>query len=97
MTYKIDQFVKIIKAPIVCNVNGEALSFTNGEELAAHDFEKYYLIDSIKVEDGKAVLNLIEKATANINSIGDELVSGEDWIKEHKERFGKEPNLFDGV
>lgn len=21
----------------------------------------------------------------------------EDWIKEHKERFGVEPNLFDGI
>jgi len=36
MTYRIDQFVKLIKAPIVCNVNGETLSLTNGEELAAH-------------------------------------------------------------
>ncbi len=43
------------------------------------------------------MLNLIEKATPIINSIGDELVSEEDWINEHKERFGKEPNLFDGV
>lgn len=73
------------------------MSFASGEELAAHDFEKHYLIDSIEIEDGKALLLLSEKVTLNNNSIGDELVSGEDWIREYKERFGKEPNLFDGV
>lgn len=97
MTYKIDQFVKIIKAPIVCKIDGKELAFANGEEFVAHDFEKYYLIDSIEVEDGKAALLFSERVTPNINSIGDESVPGEDWIKEHKERFGKEPNLFDGV
>ena len=43
------------------------------------------------------MLNLIEKATPIINSIEDELASEEDWINEHKEQFGKEQNLFDGV
>ena len=47
MSYRIDQFVKLIKAPIVCNVNGETFSFTNGEKLSAHDFEKHYYIKSL--------------------------------------------------
>lgn len=45
MTNMIDQCVKLIKAPIVCRVGGKELAFASGEELAAHDFEKYYLID----------------------------------------------------
>lgn len=32
-----------------------------------------------------------------INSVGDEIVPTEDWIKEQKERFDIEPNLCDGV
>jgi|GEM_PF-2504898 len=97
MTYRIDQFVKLIKAPIVCNVDRETLSFTNGEELAAHDFEKRYFIKSITVEGGKAVLNLTEKPTQDINSDRDDFASRVEWMIEHKERFGVEPNLFDGV
>ncbi len=94
MTYRIDRFVKLIKAPIVCNVNGEALTFTNGEELAAHDFEKKYFIKSITIEDRKAVLNLTEKATPYYSR--DDKSQVEEWIKRHIESYGKEPNLFDG-
>lgn len=94
MTYRIDQFVKLIKAPIVCNVDGEAFSFTNGEELAAHDFEKHYYIKTITVEGGKAVLNLTEKATSYYSS--DDKSQVEEWMKRHIEKYGKEPNLFDG-
>lgn len=96
-TFKIDQFVSKIKAPIVCKADGKELSFASGEELAAHDFDKYYLIDSVEIEDGKAVLMLRERSIPMINSIGEELVAGEDWIREHKERFGMEPNMFDGA
>lgn len=97
MTYRIDQFVKKIKAPIVCKFDDQELSFENGEKLAEHVFEKYYLIDSVEIEDGKAVLILTERVVPSINSIGDEIVPGEDWIKEHKEKYGVEPNLFDGA
>lgn len=96
MIYRIDQFVTKIKAPIVCKVDGEELLFENGEKLATHVFEKYYLIDSVEIKDGKAILTLSERVSPSINSIGDEIVLAEDWIKEHKENYGTELNLFDG-
>lgn len=92
-----EQFVSKIKAPIVCRFDGKELSFEDGEALAAHQFEKRYGIKSIEVEDGKAVVYLQEKPVPNINFVGEEIVSGDDWIQEHIEKFGKEPNLFDGV
>lgn len=97
MKYVTEQFVKKIKAPIVCRFDGQELSFGNGLELAAFQFDKNYLIESISVEGEKVALVLCELPVPNINSVGDELVSGDDWIKDHVAKFGKEPNLFDGA
>lgn len=58
MTFRIDQFASKIKAPIMCKIDSEELSFANGEDLAAHAFDKYYLIDSVEIKDSKAVLTL---------------------------------------
>jgi hypothetical protein len=97
MKYVIEQFVMKIKAPIVCKYDGKETSFDSGEELAAYQFDKRYNVDTVTIEEDKVVITLAELATPNINSVGDEQVSGEDWIEEHKRRFGKEPNLFDGA
>lgn len=97
LKYNTEQFVAQINAPIVCKFNGEELPFENGKELADYQFDKRYIIDGITVEDGKVVYALVELPVSNINSIGDEQVAGDDWIKEHIKRYGKEPNLFDGV
>ena len=97
MTYRIEQFVKKINAPIVCKAKDKEFSFDSGAELAAYEFDKHYQIDSVEIKDSKAILNLSVFVTPDINSIGEETVPGTDWIKEHVERFGKEPNLFDGV
>ena len=83
MTYIIDQFVKKIKAPIICKFDGQEVSFENGEKLAEQVFDKYYLIESVEIEDGKAVLIMTERKMPSINSVGDELVPGEEWIREH--------------
>ena len=58
MTYRIEHFVRKIKAPIVCRMDNEELSFSDGEELAVYTFDKYYIIDSVEIEGGKAVLTL---------------------------------------
>lgn len=97
MTFKIEQFVSKIKAPIVCRIDDEELSFADGEELAAHTFDNYYFIDTVEIEDGKAVLTLTARTAPAISSVGDELVTTEDWIKEQKELYDTVPNLFDGV
>ena len=48
MTYRIEHFVRKIKAPIVCRMDNEELSFSDGEELAVCTFDKYYIIDSVE-------------------------------------------------
>lgn len=96
-TFKIEQFVAKIKAPVVCKIDDGELAFESGSELAEHTFEKYYLIESIEIDGGKVVLKLRERNALKINSVGEEIVPEGDWLKEHKERFGVEPNLFDGA
>ena len=85
-TYKIDPIVSKIKAPIVCKTEEKELSFATGEELAAYTFEKPYLIDAIEINDNKAIITLKERSG-----------SEENWIKEHIETNGHEPNMFDGA
>lgn len=97
MKYVTEQFVKKINAPIVCRFDDHELSFDKGEDLAGHQFDKRYAVDHISIESGHIVVNLKECPVPDISSGGEELVSTEDWIKEHKERFGVEPNLFDGA
>ena len=85
-TYKIDPIASKIKAPIVCKVEDKELSFATGEELAAYTFEKPFLIDTIEINDNKAVITLKERYGFD-----------EKWIKEHVETYGHEPNMFDGA
>lgn len=85
-TYKIDPIVSKIKASIVCKVEDKELSFATGEELAAYTFEKPYLIATIEINDNKARITLKERYGSEGN-----------WIKEHVETYGHEPNMFDGA
>ena len=85
-TYKIDPIVSKIKAPIVCEIEEKKLSFATGEELAAYTFENPYLINVIEISDNTAVITLKERSGSEGN-----------WIKEHIETYGHEPNMFDGA
>ena len=85
-TYKIDPIMSKIKAPVICKAEDKELSFTTGEDLAVHTFEKPYLIDAIEINDNKAVITLKERSGSEGN-----------WMKEHVETYGHEPNMFDGA
>ena len=97
MKYVTEQFVAKIKAPIVCKFDGQELNFDTGESLATYQFDKKYKVDSVSIENGRAVITLTELPVPMINYVGDELVSGDNWIEEHKRCYGKEPNLFEGA
>ena len=96
LKYRTEQFVMKIKAPVICRFDDQELNFEDGSALAEYEFEKSYGIEAISVADGAVVVELKESPVPSINSIGDELVQGSDWIEEHKKLHGKEPNLFDG-
>ena len=71
LTYKIDQFVKKIHAPITCRYEGQEWKFENGEELADHAFDKRYLIDSLEIDESRAVLQLSEATQQAMNWTGE--------------------------
>lgn len=92
-----EQFVKKINVPIVCRFDGKELFFENGTDFAAYPLERNYLVDLITIENASVVISLREHPVSNIHSIGNKMGSVNDWVKEHMEHFGKEPNLFDGA
>ena len=97
MKYNTEQFVKVINSPIICKFDGQELTFEDGKAMAAYEFDKKTDVISITIEDGKAVVELKERPVPNINYIGEEAIHGDDWIEEHKKKYGVEPNLFDGA
>lgn len=97
MKYITEQFVRKTESPILCRFDGKEMSFDSGAGLANYQFDKKYEVDTVSLEEGKIVIALKESVSLAISSVGEELVQTEDWIKEHKERYGVEPNLFDGA
>ncbi len=75
MKYVTEQFVRKINAPIICMFDGEELTFENGEALASYEFDKRYIVDSVSIDNGKAVVKLSELPVPNINWVGEEAVS----------------------
>ena len=75
MTYKIEQFVKKIKCPVLVKLEDSELRFENGEQLAEYDFNKSYIISSITAVDSMIVLSLVENNRINdTNWCGEEQV-----------------------
>lgn len=97
MKYVTEQFVKKIKVDLVCRFDDHELCLENGEALAAYQFDRKYVVDTISMEEGRIIVNLMECPVPEMSSVGEELMATEDWMNEHKERFGVEPNLFDGA
>lgn len=97
MEYQLEQFVRKIESPVVCRIDDKELYFKSGEELAHHKFDRKYDIYTIQIHDNKVLLLLREQSSPQINSVGEELVATLNWIEDHKNTYGKEPNLFDGA
>ena len=78
MTYKLNPELKKINAPIILRFadGTETMSFPDGEALAAAEFGKSYLIDSLFVENDAVILVISENDTVNlVNWVGEEPVS----------------------
>ena len=78
MTYKLNPEVKKICAPIIVRYSTSEADerYSDGAALAAAEFNKNYIIDSLRVEDSAVVLLLRENEKVNaVNWVGEEAVS----------------------
>lgn len=105
VSYKIKEILDLIKCPVICIVNREEREYVTGEKAYADMLKRdmlkrdvvqgknlEYKILGITTEEDKVVIslekNLSDSVSADMNAA---------WIQEHKEKYGVEPNLFDGV
>ncbi len=92
MDYALQLILKQINQKFICIVNGEERSFINGDaaiiELGKE--HNHYSPVGISAMNNEVVLE--------VRDISEEIRKhNEDFIAEHKKRFGYEPNMFDGV
>lgn len=100
VSYKIKEILDLIKCPVICIVNREEREYVTGDKAYADMLKRdvvqgknlEYKILGITTEEDKVVISLEKKlsdpVSADMNAA---------WIKEHKEKYGVEPNLFDGM
>lgn len=75
MTYKLESFVAKIESKVVCVFDDKEVEYANGRTLSEQSFDKYWLVDSISVRDGKIVLMMKENKNINkVEWIGEEAV-----------------------
>lgn len=60
MTFKLNPQLRLIKTPVIIEVEGYEKSYGDGEELKRLKFEKNYIIESMMSGDGSVVVTLKE-------------------------------------
>lgn len=85
MFYRLEDFLKITKGDVICEVNEKRIA--KGDM----DTETYrnYEVVSIGIENGALLIELkpFESETPKCNP-------DDDWVKEYKAQFGAEPSFF---
>lgn len=89
MNCGLKKILSLIAGTVTCVINGDNKTFATGQE-ALQKLDEKHIIKSIYAEGG-AVFLVLEEDGAIANDID------ADWVKEHIEKYGVEPNLFDGV
>lgn len=89
MNSELEKILSLITGGMVCIVNGDKKIFASGKE-ALENLDGKYIIKSINAEDN-AVFLVLEKDETVANDMNAH------WVKEHIEKYGVEPNLFDGA
>ncbi len=92
MDYALKLILKQINQKFICIVDGKEQLFADGD-VAIYELEKdrkHYSLVTLSAKDNTIVLE-VRDITEEIRTHNDEFVA------EHKRRFGYEPNLFDGV
>ena len=65
MTYKLGPFIEKITAPVICVFGDKEAEYADGKELSEQAFDKYWLVDSVSVRDGRIVLLMKENDQIN--------------------------------
>ncbi len=81
--------LKVVNGTIICIENGERKEYESGAE-ALKAYSKYYGVVRLSAENDNIVIEIKDQKT-DIDK------SNEVFIKEHVEKYGTEPSLFDGV
>ncbi len=89
MDYSLRMILNNISKKLICAVDGETMSFQNGSEAITElqNKHKHFTLVNISAKDNAVVLT-IKDATKEIEE------QNEEFIAEHKRRFGYEPSFF---
>ncbi len=92
MDYALLLIFKNINQEVICIADGESMNFQNGNDAIAElqNAHKHFTLINISAKNS-AVVVTIKDSTKEIEE------QNEEFIAEHKRRFGYEPNMFDGV
>ena len=89
MNFRVKEIAEKINGSFLCIVDGEIKECATAEELCS-SLQDNCVVSSISVQDGKILLTISADKTVKNDM-------NADWVKEHKEKYGVEPNPFDGA
>ena len=73
MTYRVEQFVRKIKSPVIVKIGENCSQYANGKCLAEAEFSEQMSIIKISAEDNKVIIELVKNEKVNdVNWIGEE-------------------------
>lgn len=77
MTYRVEQFVRKIKSPVIVRIGDDSIDFADGEKLAEASFCDPIIIDSIIAEDNRIIIQIAKN----------ELINDTNWTDDNKSFF----------
>lgn len=87
MNFRVNEIASKIKGSFLCSMDGVVKEYASTDDLCKAVPEKY-VVEEIAVKDGKVLLTVdADKIVKNDMNA--------DWVKEHKAKYGVEPNPFD--
>lgn len=73
MTYRIEQFVRKIKSPVIVKIGENCSQYVDGKSLAEAEFSEQMSIIKISAKDNKVIIELVKNDRVNdVNWIGEE-------------------------
>ena len=89
MNWELKRILSLSKGKVVLLIDGERKAFVSGQE-AIGQVEDKYRAGAIEAEGDVLVVTMEEDHRG-------ENEADSEFVREYVERFGKEPNMFDGV